>query len=495
MVPNVMRQLRESPRYKWWVGLAISIGILVDVSHFGAVTVVQPFIGDNFDAGLLAVQWVIVGYMLSVSAFLLPMGRLSDLVGRKRVYIIGLAIFSIGSVISGFSDTLALLIVFRIIQGIGPAMTIGNQMAILTSVFPLDERGRAVGLHMTMVGMGLVMGPTLGGFLSDIFGWRAVFFIYGPLGLISLIPAIWILHDNREERVITERAGSRFDLVGAVLSAVSLVAFLLAMTNGPNLGWSSPLIIVLLVAWVVVVCALLFWELKFPFPILDLKLFRSQLFSIGVITRSLNMTTWVAPLFLMPFYLQGVVGYSARDTGLVMTAMVVATAALAPIVGRLSDRFGTRAFTLSGSILATTALFLLANISTSTPIVLLVAFLVMHSSAYTLFNVPNSTSIFNAVGLKDHGVIGAFLQLLRNVFVVTGIALATVIVAGTMDAHGLHPSLEIGSKSVATAESRAFVEGMRNAFLVMGSLQGLAIILLVIKPESGKSRRGQNSHA
>jgi len=207
------------------------------------------------------------------------------------------------------------------------------------------------------------------------------------------------------------------------------------------------------------------------------------------------MTTWVAPLFLMPFYLQGVVGYSARDTGLVMTAMVVATAALAPIVGRLSDRFGTRAFTLSGSILATTALSLLANISTSTPIVLLVAFLVMHSSAYTLFNVPNSTSIFNAVGLKDHGVIGAFLQLLRNVFVVTGIALATVIVAGTMDAHGLHPSLEIGSKSVATAESRAFVEGMRNAFLVMGSLQGLAIILLVIKPESGKSRRGQNSHA
>ncbi len=478
---NLTQRIQQSPRYKWWAALAISVGTLVDASHFGAVAVIQPYVGHSFGAGLPTVQWLIVGHMLVISAFLLPMGRLSDLIGRKKVYVGGLAIFSVGALMAGAANSLLLLILFRAFQGIGPAMTIGNQMAILTSVFPPSQRGRAVGLHMTMVGVGLMIGPSLGGLLADTLGWRAVFLIYAPLGLLSLLPALWVLNDKQLRQETLRSRGHRFDWPGAAISALALLAFLLAMTNGPRLGWTSPYILAPLAAWAALIAALLWWEKRNPFPLLNPALFRSSLFSIGVVTRSLNMIAWATPLFLMPFYLQGVAGYSPRDAGLIMTVMVVATAAVAPFVGRLSDRFGPRPFVLGGSALAAAALFLLAGITTSTPLWLLVLPLVMHSSSYALFNVPNSTSIFNAVLREHHGVIGAFLQLLRNVFVVTGISLVTVIVAGTMDARGLEPTLDVASEAVTTAQALGFTAGMRNAFLAMGGLQVLAIVLLLIK--------------
>ena len=237
---SLLRALKASQRYKWWVFSTIAIGTFVSVLDHGTVLVALPEIEEHFQSDLPTVQWIVVGYALAISVLILPMGRLGDILSRKHVYIAGLVVFVGASAMAGFATGLPMLIAAKVLQGIGSAMVQGNGMATVISAFPSSERGKALGTHMSVVGGGAIAGPAVGGLLIAAFGWRSVFFFNIPAGLIAIAASWYVLEQMREGAA--DRPGGRpaFDWLGAALSGMALLAFLLVVGNGDRQGWVSP---------------------------------------------------------------------------------------------------------------------------------------------------------------------------------------------------------------------------------------------------------------
>ena len=331
--------------------LTIAVGTFVSVQDQTAVTLAMPRLADHFDAAIPVVQWVALGYILTTGSLLLPMGRLSDLIGRKIIYVVGFSVFIIGALLAGSSPSLPTLIGCRIFQGVGAAMVQANSMAILTSTYPTSEHGKVIGLFMTMVGLGAIAGPIVGGVVVDLLGWRAVFFMSAPLGIVSLVSAIAVLDRSRPVDSAGQLRSRAFDWLGALLSAASLVIFLLAMTNAYRVGWTSPLVVSAFAATVVLSAAFLYWETRCKQPMLPLELFRRRMFSLGSSASFFSFLAGTSVFFLIPFYLQDVIDLSPAQAGLVIGPTALCFALLGPISGKLSDRYGSTRFEVIGLVL------------------------------------------------------------------------------------------------------------------------------------------------
>ena len=265
-------------------------------------------------------------------ALLLPMGRLSDMVGRKQVYIAGLLLLMGASVFAASSTSVFMLVLSRVVQGMGAAMTQGTGMAMITSVFPEDERGKGIGSHMSVIGTGGMVGPVLGGLLVSTLGWRWVFLVNLPLASIALIGA-FLLMDSK--LFFRERRGVGFDWPGAAMSTAALVTFLMLMTNGYRLGWGSPAIIGAGLLFVGLLVGFIWWERRATAPMLDLALFKHRVFSLGVLASFISFLGVASVRFIMPFYLQGVLGYKPSQVGLIMLPTAITMTIMGPLVGPL----------------------------------------------------------------------------------------------------------------------------------------------------------------
>ena len=455
--------LTRSRHYKYWVFGALAIGIFASVVDHGSVNIALPSIAAKFQTDLPTIQWVVIIYALTISALLLPMGRFSDLIGRKRVYIAGMVVLALGAVLAGISPSLETLFPARILQGVGAAMTQGTGMAIITSAFPANEKGRAIGLYMTMVGVGAIAGPAIGGIVVDTFGWRVVFFLTLPLVVIGTAATVWVLRGLPE---IRETLGARFDWLGAALSTGVLVTLLLAMTTGNRAGWLSPLILGAFAGAAAMLATFIWWELRSSAPMLDLRLFKGKTFSFGVSAAFLTFLGSSAAMFLMPFYLQNVLGYSPKTAGFIVVPGALCMAVLGSVSGVLSDRFGWRPFTVGGLACSATGLLILSQITESSPLWMVVPAMMLMSSGMGIFYSPNSSSVMNAVGQAKYGVVSGFLNLVRNAANVSSIAIATIIVTTTMNSMGFEPSLE-AVRDGAEGVGHAFTTGLRYAFLAM----------------------------
>ena len=475
--PAGRTSLSRRPNYKYWVFGALAIGIFASVVDHGSVSVALPTIAQKFQTDLPTIQWVVIIYALTIAALLLPMGRLSDLIGRKKVYIAGMAVLAVGAVLAGLSPTLEVLFPARVIQGVGAAMTQGTGMAIITSAFPSNEKGRAIGLYMTMVGVGAIAGPAIGGIAVDAFGWRVVFFLTLPLVAFGAAATVWVMRGLPEVR---ESRGARFDWLGAALSTGVLVTLLLAMTTGNRAGWLSPLILAAFAGSATMLGVFIWWELRTSAPMLDLRLFKGATFSFGVSAAFLTFLGSSAAMFLMPFYLQNVLGYSAKTAGFVVVPGALCMAVLGSVSGVLSDRFGWRPFTVGGLACSATGLFILSRITESSSLFMVVPALMLMSSGMGIFYSPNSSSVLNAVGPARFGVVSGFLNLVRNAASVTSIAIATIIVTTTMNSLGYEPSLAAvrgGTEGVG----QAFTVGLRYAFLTMMGIVFAAMTLSALQ--------------
>ena len=421
----------------------------------------MPTISEHFDTDLPKAQWVLVGYLLSISALLLPMGRLSDIVGRKRVYLSGFGLFVVSAVLAASSGSFALLVGARVLMGVGSAMIQGTSMAIVVSTFPEAERGKALGLQMSAVGSGGVAGPILGGLIVGTVGWQGVFLASAVLGLIAIVAAQIVL-TRRPEEAETRRVG--FDWLGAGLSSLVLITFLLAVSNGATVGWTSPAIVIAAVAVVVLLAAFIWWEVASSDPMLDLRLFRRPLFAFGALTRFISFLGVSAVRFLMPFYLQLVRGYTVGQVGLVVVPSAAALILTGPLGGRLSDRFGWRLPSVSGLMLSAVGLLVLSQVSELTPLWLVVVVMVVQSTGSGIFGAPNSSAVLSAVEREGYGVASGFLNLVRNAGNVTGIAVATAVVTAVMSSHGVAPNLAEVAERAEPQALLAFVSGLRFAY-------------------------------
>ncbi|MQF65449.1 MFS transporter [SAR202 cluster bacterium AC-409-J13_OGT_754m] len=467
--------------YKWWAVSALGIGTLTTVGQFGQVNVAMPTIAHYFDSDLSMVHWVFTGNVMAISAVLMPMGRLSDIIGRKTVYLCGLLLFVLATGMCALASNLGSLIAFRVIHGISLGMIEGNQLAIMTCIFPSKERGKALGLHMTLVGAALIVGPLLGGILVDSYGWRAVFYINVPLGLMILIPAFLILDEKRMSQAVPKQTSEGFDFLGACLSSCALLLFLIGMSN--PLGLAAIYNVFCLLLALIFVSLFVLWETKTASPMLDMSLFRTPLFSLGVGARTISFITAATVFFLMPFYLQGVVGYTPSKTGLIMITLALGMVLMGPIVGPLSDQLGSRRFTVIGATLSAIGLFVLSRISEDTTLVTLILGISLQSIGSGMFTSPNTNSILSSVPRASYGIAAGFVQLLRTSSTVTGIAIATAIITATMVSLGVDSNLKGLAEGINTDARSAFVGGLRNTYLAMACLQLVAVTMSVMKTQ------------
>ena len=431
--------------------------MFLTVMDQSGVNIALPRIAEHFDADIPTVQWITLGYVLSTSAMLMPMGRLSDMIGRKRVYLIGFVIFVAAAAFGGASPTFALLVVAKVLQGIGSAAIQANGMAMITEVFSERERGKALGLYMTVIGTGSISGPIVGGLLVSALDWRSVFYASVPVGLLAMAAALVVLRDGRP----TTEASSKqrtFDWPGAALSSGALITSLLAMTNGHRLGWTAPLIGAGLAVAVLLLGVFIWWERRASDPILDLDFFTNRVFSMEVGARFLSFLGGSSVFFLMPFYLVQGLGYSAGRAGLLMVPGSICMAVIGPLSGRVSDRFGTRWPAVAGMMLS--------------------------GPGMGTFSSPNSSAIMSSLGRARFGIVSAFLNLTRTSANVSGIVLATTVVTLTMGSLGYEPNLSEVSEGSGEGVRVAFVLGLRRAFLVPGGLMIFALVLSLLRGEA-----------
>ncbi len=407
---------------KWWVLLAIGIGTFMTALDTSVVNTVLPIINQTFGGEIASVEWVVIIYLLLVSGMLLSFGRLGDLRGQRLIYLAGFFGFILSSVLCGQARSTLELVIFRGIQALGAAMLSANSPAILTKSFPASQRGQALGLQATMTYLGLTVGPSLGGWLTDQFSWRAVFYINVPVGLLAFILS-WRFVPRDTQTVSNER----FDLPGAAIFMAGLVALLLGLNQGHNWGWSSLPILGLLLAAVILLALFVWVELHSPYPMLDLSLFSQRLFSTSTLAAVLNYVCVYTIIFIMPFYLIQARGFSASEAGLLLTAMPITMAILAPISGTLSDKIGARLPSTVGMLAIAAGLFMLSGLGPSSSNTQITLALVIAGAGIGVFISPNTSALMGAAPRRQQGIAAGVMATARNVGMVLGIGFAGAV--------------------------------------------------------------------
>src|SRR5436305_7306482 len=315
---------------KWAVFFIVAIGVFMATLDSSIVNISLPVIARDFGVPLSgAVEWFIIAYLVVTAGVLLTAGRLADMVGRKAVWAVGLGIFTASSAICGAAPSLGWLIASRALQGLGGALIMAVSPAMLTSAFPPQERGRALGLNAVNVALGVSVGPTLGGLLTAI-SWRLIFYVNVPIGIIGIIVTLLVLKEP------LRRNPGRFDPLGALLLAVGLIALTAGLSFGQEIGWTSPLLLGVLVVGVAALIALPFVELRVANPVLQLSLFKNRVFLSANLSLILSFLALFAVSFMLPFYLEELRGFPTEEVGLLLTPVPITIALIAPFSGMLA---------------------------------------------------------------------------------------------------------------------------------------------------------------
>jgi len=407
---------------KWLVLIAIGMSTFMSALDTSVVNTVLPIITKSFESHIATVEWVVIIYLLIVSGLLLSFGRLGDIRGHRTVFLIGFSIFIISSALCGMSPTIEFLILFRGLQAIGAAMLAANSPAILTKSFPSSQRGQALGLQATMTYLGLTVAPSLGGWLTDLVSWRAIFYINIPVGISAFVLA-WMFIPSDEGKKLHES----FDFQGALLFLAGLVALLLALNQGYAWGWISPAIISLFVFAAIFLAVFIYVEKRRTNPLLDLSLFRKRAFSSSVISAVLNYIAVFSILLLMPFYLLEGRGFTPSQAGLILTVQPIVMAVVAPIAGSFSDRIGTRIPTVTGMIVLAGGIFLMSRFGPATPIYQIAIALGIVGLGTGTFISPNNSAIMGAAPRERQGIAAGLLATARSTGMVLGVGIAGAI--------------------------------------------------------------------
>jgi EmrB/QacA subfamily drug resistance transporter len=407
---------------KWLVLAAVGVGTFMSALDGSVVNTILPVVREAFGSNVATVEWVITVYLLVVSGVLLSFGRLGDLRGHKAMYVSGFAVFVGSSALCGLAPSVETLVAFRGVQALGAAMLFANGPAILTTNFPASQRGQALGLQATMTYLGLTVGPALGGFLADLLGWRSVFYINVPVGILAVtLSALFIPRDQPAER------RGRFDVAGALVFLLGLVALLLSLNQGHNWGWTSIPILGLFAGAVVFVVIFVAIERRVTSPMLDLRLFASRIFSASTASAVLNYVCLYSVAFLMPFYLIQGRGLSPAQAGLILTAQPLVMAVAAPLSGTLSDRIGSRLLSVAGMAILGIGLLLLSRLGSASPYGQVAGFLVVVGLGIGIFISPNTSALMGAAPRSRQGIAAGVLATARTVGMVMGVGLAGAI--------------------------------------------------------------------
>jgi EmrB/QacA subfamily drug resistance transporter len=447
--------------YKWIVLSVTTIGALMAAIDSTIVILGLPDMMVELHSDLVSMIWVIMGYILISTVFLLTFGRVADMLGRVRMYNLGFAFFTVGSALCGLSASATQLILFRLIQGSGAALMVVNSVAILTEVFPPDERGRALGINAVTFAAGGVIGPVLGGLILTAGSWRWIFFINVPIGIIGTVWGYLALKETS-----LRKKDEKFDPLGAATFSLGLVSILLALTLGIQYSWTDSFILALFGLSVVLSAAFLLWERRASHPVLDFSLFKERVYNFSVLAAMMQALALFAVNFLIIFYLIGVRGDSPIQAALLLIPLPLVSAVVAPLSGVIADRIGARIPATLGLLLQGLALAWLAQITAGTPYPQIAGGLALMGLGGGMFYAPNTSAAMNASPLPRLGIASGTLATLRQAGMVTSFALSLAVAAASLPRTVMF-QLFVGTNVVlGSAITKSFVIGMHSAFLV-----------------------------
>ena len=470
-----------SDKRKWMILTVIVIKMIIDGLDTSMLNIALPTISASLGVTSGAVVWAVSAYTITISATVLFFGRLGDLIGKARFYLIGIAIYAISTLFGGMANSLGLLVVARVVQGLGASCTMANSQGIITMVFPKEQRGRALGIYGSAVSIGSVAGPTLGGLIVAYANWQYIFMLKVPIALIALLLGLKFFpkdESGKKEKV---------DYPGALLYAIAVIPLLYSLQVGLTAGYLSTPFLSGISFAIIAVVAFILTQRKKAAPLLDLSIFKNTIYSVSLFTTFVIYFTNMFRNIVIPFYMQGVMGMHPDIAGLYMSISPIVIILVTPISGILTDRLGGERLAIVGQIINLAGLVLMSTLGQYSQVTLLVLYLCIASLGTALFNAPNNTLIMSNLPMNRLGIGGAAAMAVRNIAMSHGVAVTSAILYGGMSKYlGYNVTDYIGGG----IQDAAFVY-MRPAYFAAALLCvfGIAASIFRVKKSQRHSRR------
>jgi EmrB/QacA subfamily drug resistance transporter len=445
---------------KWWTLGALAFALFMIMLDNTVVNVALPSIQRDLGIGLTELEWTVNAYALTFAVLMLTGGKLADFFGRRRVFLIGLAIFTLSSLACGFATSGETLIGARMVQGVGAALMMPATLSIISATFPPHQRGLAIGVWAGVSAMALAIGPLIGGLITEHIDWSWIFFVNVPIGVLGLIVGRVVIDESRDTS-----AGQRLDVPGLVASGVGLFALTFALIEANAYGWTDPVIVGLFVLSAVSLVAFVLLERHQRSPMLDLSLFRSSTFAGANVVALLVTLAMFGVFFFMSIYMQNILGYSATKTGAAFLPMTILIILIAPIAGRSSDRIGSRALMTAGMLCLAGSLVLFSRLGLDSTFWDIFPGLILGGFGMALVMTPMTAAALGSVPVEKSGVGSGVLNTFRQVGGALGIAVMGAIVASYVDLSGGRP------------DPASFIDGFQAALRVSA---GFALLGAVI---------------
>lgn len=451
-----------------WV---VSLSVFMFPFMISSVNIALPAIQADFSAGAVLLSWVATAYLLASGVALVPAGKLGDIYGRKRIFTAGIAVFTVSTVVTAFAPSICWIIVFRVFQGVGAAMSMATSMAIISDVFPVKERGKAMGIVVACVYTGYSFGPFAGGWLTGLLGWKSIFLVNAPIGISALYLAIVKI---RKEWATAEN--ERFDIVGSLLYGISIICLMYGLTSLPALSGIG-----LIGIGITGFFSFIYYVTKTRFPVIDVYLFRSnRTFVFSSIAALINYSATFAIAFLLSLYLQYIKGMTPQMAGIVLVSQPLVQAVFSPLAGRLSDKTEPAAIASSGMGLTALGLLLLVFLSGETSLFYIVVCLLILGLGFALFSSPNMNAIMSSVEKSSYGVASGTVATMRLIGQMLSMAIVTFLF-----------SLIIGNEKISPSNYDAFLYSVNILFIIftISCLIGIYFSLTrgVVKKVSSRS--------
>lgn len=415
-----------------------------------SINIALPVIGKEFNAPAIILSWLSTAYLVTAAALLLPIGKLTDIYGRTKFFKLGISLFTAGSFLCGSAIDPSMLLIFRIVQGVGAAFIFSSSTALLVSIFPHSERGKVLGINTAAVYIGLSSGPFLGGMITHYLNWRGIFFINAIIGIVLIIiTTVYLKHEWQEMLV------QKYDYRGAAVYIISIILLMLSVSMFPKTAGFILLFISLCVLGLFYII-----EIYTPHPILNAALFKeNKTFTLSNLAALINYSATYAIGFLMSFYLQSVKILSPQEAGTILITQPVVQALFSPIAGRLSDKTEPRFVASAGMTLLTIGLIVFWFLSPNTSYVLIIVNLAMMGFGFALFSSPNVNAVMSSVEKQYYGVASSILASMRLIGQMLSMGIVIVIF-----------SVFIGSEKISPANQEAFLTSARTAFILFSIL-------------------------
>ncbi|MEM2083039.1 MAG: MFS transporter [Nitrososphaerota archaeon] len=435
---------------KNFILIVTSLGSFLTTFMSSSINIALPSIGKEFLIDAILLSWVTTSYLLAITVFLVPFGRIADMYGKKKIFTYGIFIYSFSSLFCVFSFSAILLVILRILQGIGGAMIFSTGIAILTSAFPMGERGQALGINIAATYLGLSLGPFIGGLLTQYFGWRSIFIINMLLGLIIIILTIWKIKGEW-----VEAKGEKFDFIGSIIYSFILIAIIYGFSLLPTIIGIS-----LVLMGILGILILIKWEKRIENPILNVNLFKNNIvFTFSNIAALINYSATFAVSFLLSLYLQYIKGFDPKNAGLILVSQPIVQAVFSPLAGKLSDRIEPRIIASIGMMITTIGLSFLIFLNEETLLEFIIASLILLGFGFALFSSPNTNAIMSSVEKKYYGVASAILATMRSIGQTFSMGMSTLIF-----------TIYIGNVQITQEYYQIFLESIKVAFIIFSFL-------------------------